>query len=30
MTEKNIDQYSFITSDVLGVGSFGTVFQGID
>ncbi|CAD8043843.1 unnamed protein product [Paramecium primaurelia] len=30
MTEKNIDHYSFHTSDVLGVGSFGTVFQGID
>ncbi|CAD8048998.1 unnamed protein product [Paramecium sonneborni] len=30
MTEKNIDHYSFHTQDVLGVGSFGTVFQGID
>ena len=30
MSEKDIDHYSFNTHDVLGIGSFGTVFQGID
>ncbi|CAD8045924.1 unnamed protein product [Paramecium primaurelia] len=30
MTQKNIDHYSFNTKDVLGSGSFGTVFKAMD